>query len=264
MWWKKHKWPVIIAVVIIALLAGAFYYGGNSPSAKDWSVAANSVPTAQQGAEVTETLDPAETNGQGTKVDGEPAEKATLKGSASSGESPEQQTPSGEGTSGNETSVAEGKPLPLEPQNVQGSPSKYTCTISISCSTILANLELCNPEKVELVPKDGWILKPTLVALEAGESVFDVLQRTCKENRIHMEYMDTPIYNSAYIEGIHNLYEFDVGALSGWMYRVNGWFPNYGCSRYQVKDGDVIEWVYTCDLGNDVGGAYALGGQSQH
>lgn len=33
------------------------------------------------------------------------------------------------------------------------------------------------------------------------------------------------------------------------MYNVNGWYPNYGCSRYQVKDGDVVEWRYTCDLG---------------
>ena len=37
------------------------------------------------------------------------------------------------------------------------------------------------------------------------------------------------------------------------MYKVNGWFPNYGCSSYYLKDGDVIEWVYTCDLGKDVG-----------
>ena len=59
----------------------------------------------------------------------------------------------------------------------------------------------------------------------------------------------------------HNLYEFDVGNKSGWMYKVNGWFPNYGCSRYQLKDGDVIEWVYTCDLGDDVGGGYATGSE---
>ena len=59
--------------------------------------------------------------------------------------------------------------------------------------------------------------------------------------------------NSAYVEGINNLYEFDVGSLSGWMYNVNGWYPNYGCSRYQVKDGDVVEWRYTCDLGYDLG-----------
>ena len=61
------------------------------------------------------------------------------------------------------------------------------------------------------------------------------------------------MYNSHYIEGINNLYEFDCGELSGWMYSVNGWYPNYGCSRYQVQDGDVIEWHYTCDLGEDLG-----------
>jgi hypothetical protein len=60
------------------------------------------------------------------------------------------------------------------------------------------------------------------------------------------------------IAGINNLYEFDVGELSGWMYKVNGWYPNYGCSRYQVKDGDLIEWNYTCDLGRDLG-EYWLG-----
>ena len=43
-------------------------------------------------------------------------------------------------------------------------------------------------------------------------------------------------------------------------YKVNGWFPNYGCSRYQLKEGDTIEWVYTCDLGVDVGGFYSTGG----
>ena len=74
-----------------------------------------------------------------------------------------------------------------------------------------------------------------------------------------MEFENTPMYNSAYIEGIHNLYEFDCGELSGWMYKVNDWFPNYGCSRYQLQDGDVICWEYTCDLGVDVGGFYSTG-----
>ena len=74
--------------------------------------------------------------------------------------------------------------------------------------------------------------------------------------KIHMEFVETPMYNSAYIEGINNLYEFDTGELSGWMYKVNDWFPNYGCSRYQIKENDKIEWVYTCDLGRDVGGGF--------
>ena len=89
--------------------------------------------------------------------------------------------------------------------------------------------------------------------------MFDVLKRVTRQRRIHMEFSFTPLYNSAYIKGIHNLYEFDCGNLSGWMYKVNGWFPNYGCSRYSLKQGDVIEWVYTCDLGRDVGGGYSAG-----
>ena len=155
--------------------------------------------------------------------------------------------------------VPEGKPLPVEPQDVEISDTAYTCTISISCATILDHMDWLDPEKVELVPEDGWILKPTEVTFYEGESVFNVLQRTCKQQGIHMEFEDTPMYNSAYIEGINNLYEFDCGELSGWMYKVNGWFPNYGCSRYQLKEGDVIEWVYTCDLGVDVGGFYSTG-----
>ncbi|MBO4725584.1 MAG: DUF4430 domain-containing protein, partial [Firmicutes bacterium] len=137
--------------------------------------------------------------------------------------------------------------------------TQHTCTISISCATILDHMDWLEDEKKPLVPEDGVILKATKVTFYEGESVFNVLQRTCKQNKIHMEFVDTPMYNSAYIEGINNLYEFDCGQLSGWMYSVNGWFPNYGCSRYQLKDGDIIKWVYTCDLGYDVGGGYSTG-----
>ena len=135
-----------------------------------------------------------------------------------------------------------------------------SCTISISCASILDHLALCEPEKIDLVPENGWILEPVSVIFKEGESVFDALQRICRQQKIHMEYSDTPLYDSAYIEGIANLYEFDAGDRSGWMYRVNGWFPNYGCSRYLLQDGDVVEWVYTCELGEDVGGGYAAEG----
>ena len=150
--------------------------------------------------------------------------------------------------------VPEGKPMPVEPENQDINTKKaYSCSFSIECSTILNNLPELDPEKRELVPSDGVILAPTTVTFYEGESVYDVLQRVCKENGIHMEASWTPVYNSAYIEGINNLYEFDCGALSGWMYAVDGWYPNYGCSRYQLKDGERVEWRYTCDLGRDVG-----------
>ncbi len=150
--------------------------------------------------------------------------------------------------------VPEGKPLPVEPEDQDVDENKtYTCTFSIECSTILNNLPELDPDKLELIPANGVILAPTEVTFCQGESVFDVLKRVCKENNIHLEFSWTPIYNSAYIEGIHNLYEFDCGSLSGWMYCVNGWYPNYGCSRYQLADGETVEWRFTCDLGRDVG-----------
>ena len=157
--------------------------------------------------------------------------------------------------------VPEGKPVPIEPEDMNLTDVARSCTLSISCATLLDNQPKLNPEKVELVPEDGFILQPATVTFYEGESVFNVLQREMKKNRIHMEFVSTAIFNSAYIEGIGNIYEFDSGELSGWMYKVNGWFPNYGCSRYQLQEGDVIEWVYTCDLGRDIGGADNAAGQ---
>jgi hypothetical protein len=153
----------------------------------------------------------------------------------------------------------EGKPAPVEPQDAVLKDAAYTCTLSVRCDTILDNMKYLAPEKVELAPEDGVIFPAVEVTFYEGESVFNILQREMKKAKIHMDFRNTPLYNSAYIRGINNLYEFDCGELSGWMYKVNGWFPNYGASRYQLKAGDVVEWVYTCDLGRDVGGHRAVG-----
>ena len=151
--------------------------------------------------------------------------------------------------------VPAGEPAPVEPKKTDlDKKTEYHCKLSITCDTILDNMDKFDQSKLEVLPKDGVIYQTKEVVFYEGESVFDVLLRETRDNKIHMEFVDTPIYNSKYIEGINNIYEFDCGELSGWMYKVNGWFPNYGCSRYQLKDGDIIEWVYTCDLGKDVGG----------
>ena len=137
-----------------------------------------------------------------------------------------------------------------------GQGETHTCTISIECSTLLNNWDRVEEAKKEFVPSDGWIFQPAEVTYTPGETVFDVLKRVCADAGIQMESRYTPMYGSYYIEGMNQLYEFDGGPQSGWMYSVNSWFPNYGCSSYTVNDGDVIEWRYTCDLGSDVGNVY--------
>lgn len=139
-----------------------------------------------------------------------------------------------------------------ESQKVDSPPS-LTCTFSIECSSIFNNLSNLENGKLDILPKNGIILVQQQVVFYEGESVYDVLQRICRENKIHLEASYTPVYNSAYIDGIGNLYELDCGSGSGWMYRVNGWYPNYGCGRYTLQQGDSIEWRYTCNLGKDIG-----------
>ena len=140
------------------------------------------------------------------------------------------------------------------PDNCLAGGGDKTCTITIVCPTIFDNLNSLNAEKAPFVPKDGTILPSTKVTFTEGETVFDVLKRVCDAAQLQIEYSYTPLYESYYVEGINHLYEFDCGPESGWMFKVNEWFPNYGCSAYTLKDGDDIVWCYTCEgLGTDVG-----------
>ena len=59
-----------------------------------------------------------------------------------------------------------------------------------------------------------------------------------------------------YVRGIGYVTEFGFGELSGWMYTVNGEFPDVSVSDQVLGSGDVVEFRYTCDLGRDVGDDY--------
>jgi len=165
--------------------------------------------------------------------------------------------PSGSAGSGASTAAPDGEQQGSA-QPPDGGERELTVTLVISVAAILDNMDKLPDGKAELVPDNGVIYNSQAVFYE-GESVFNVLQRETRKNKIHMESVNTPIYNSAYIEGINNIYEFDVGERSGWMYSVNGVFPNFGSSRYTLQDGDVVRWLYTCDRGADIGAGDAAG-----
>lgn len=297
-WLEKNRKKLLIAAAVVVVLALVYWVGGSAPGMQGWSVSETSPspsdvslsvlspsPSAAPSPSPSATAAPSpsaeaksnsgslETRPGGTetkKMSASEKEKAAAefagnaaqaqKGDANYAAQAGMQIDPATGKDQYQTDpVPAGKPVPVEPQNAVITDKKCNCTLSISCSTINDNIAWLDPEKKELVPSDGWILKPTQVTFYEGESVFNVLQRTCKQQGIHMEFKNTPIYNSAYIEGIGNLYEFDCGELSGWMYKVNDWFPNYGCSRYQLKEGDKIEWLYTCKLGADIGGYNTIG-----
>ena len=133
---------------------------------------------------------------------------------------------------------------------------KLTCTLEVRCDMLLGKLDQLTKEKAALVPENGILLETVEVEFTGGESVFDVFRKVLREEKIHFEYVDASAYDSVYIEGIGNIYEFDCGPQSGWMFSVNGIYPGLGCSAYTLADGDVIVFNYTCDLGADLGADY--------
>ena len=99
-------------------------------------------------------------------------------------------------------------------------------------------------------PEDiGIILTPTAAEIDKNDTVLDVLEKVTEKKNIHLDYKGSGI--TAYVRGIHHIYEFDRGVKSGWLYRVNGKIPGEGVGTYIVQDGDRIEFLYTIDLGRD-------------
>lgn len=101
------------------------------------------------------------------------------------------------------------------------------------------------------IPDDGVILPRTAMPLGKDNSVFDILIDAVRKYEIQMEHAGGT-GDLAYINGIHYLYEFVNGDLSGWVYTVNGVQPSIGCGAYKPVDGDEIIWHYTLELGEDI------------
>jgi hypothetical protein len=267
-WLKKYKNKGIAVAAVLAVLIFAFWYGGSGPGMRGWTVTAT-VPASE-----TETVRQEETK---------PSRPA---GAGETAEATKEAKPADPSESSGETETTEAAPIPVSessdpaayaetpaegpaeetilpetaeawtapPETPAQTEAAKTCTISISCASVLNHWDLLDPGKADIIPGDGWILSEVTVGFEEGETAFDVLQRVCRERGIPMEGSWTPLYGSSYVEGIANLYEFDCGSMSGWLYSVNGWFPNDGGSGYALQDKDAVRWVYTCDFGKDVGG----------
>lgn len=114
---------------------------------------------------------------------------------------------------------------------------EQSCEFLISCKTVLSNKSALQSNYQ--VPAGGKIYEKKM-EFEEGDTVMDVLKRTGVDIDI----------SKGYVAGIDGLYEFDCGKNSGWMYRVNGKFPNYMAGKCKLHDGDKVEWLYTCVRGD--------------
>ncbi len=115
---------------------------------------------------------------------------------------------------------------------------KDVCSISFTIDAHTIDADAIFPETTLYVAKDS--------------TVFDILREVCRTNNIQLDYENNSVYGLAYIKGINSIYEYDHGDLSGWMYRVNGELPGIGLGYYKVNEGDVVEILYSTNIGRDL------------
>ena len=127
-------------------------------------------------------------------------------------------------------------------------------TLTIDCISLTDSYNNPDDSLRKYVPTDGYILKSVQYDICQGDTVFDVLLKAVKENELQLSFegasQNTP--GTVYVQSIANLGEFSFGELSGWAYTVNGEQKSSGCDDFEVSDGDIIRWAYTCDLGRDI------------
>lgn len=222
----------------------AFQTNGNSQTTPATTVTDTSSQTLPESEKTETTAISSVASTSSTADTSKPTEMPVFTSAPTSSASPASSKVT---TTSNTSSVISTTPKPDKPIK------KYdnTCTFVIECKTILDNKDKLKKGLEKYVPDDAVIFSKT-VGFDSGESVYDILRRICDENSIQMEASYTPAFSSYYVEGINNLYEFDCGQGSGWMYSVNGVFPNYGCSSYKPANNDKIAFRYTCELGYDL------------
>jgi len=93
-----------------------------------------------------------------------------------------------------------------------------------------------------VLPDGGQLLEWT-VPLAAGDTAWTLLDRAAREYGLTVVHTGSGA--SCYVSGIGGLFEFDRGPLSGWIYKVNGEQLSISCGEAVLRDGDILEWIYS-------------------
>lgn len=99
---------------------------------------------------------------------------------------------------------------------------------------------------------DMWI-QPTIVYDQPeGATAMDVFQQVLTANGYTYEAKGSYVQAITHPNGTR-VAEFSKGQNSGWLFRVNGEFPDVAMSDYQLSDGDVIEVLFTANYMDEPG-----------
>lgn len=124
--------------------------------------------------------------------------------------------------------------------------------LQIECKVLLDDQENIKQSLLDegIIPSDGIFLKEKTLVLRNKDTVFSILKRASRYYQFQLEYEG--LQGSYYIEGIYNLYEFDCGSLSGWLFYINGERSGQSSDKVYLKNGDKVVLKYSRDMGNDL------------
>lgn len=90
---------------------------------------------------------------------------------------------------------------------------------------------------MQVIGMGNTMMSGTLT-VDKGTSVYTVLTQLASQNGLSVS--GTKIY----VKGIGDLFEKQHGSLSGWIYSVNGVYPNKSCGYYYLENNDSVVWRY--------------------
>ena len=115
-----------------------------------------------------------------------------------------------------------------------------TVTVSVDCTAAIRY-------GLDGLPESGMMMDKCTVSLPHGATAFDALIEAARSQQLRVDYNGSVF--GEYVSGIGALNEFDCGSESGWLYEVNGEHPSVSAGAYILGDGDSVEFLYTCTLG---------------
>lgn len=234
---KKMKTKIIALLLSILLVLTACGKGNASEDTANQEVSANSEYSTEA---------PSDTKAASEDTLGGSVSKISENKQSKTQAFPSPETKKAAEGSANSSEGAVITAAPTSPPQVNGNENeKITVTFSVDCRNAINYGILSQGSFAQVLPADGIILSTSAITVKNGESVMSALKKILKENRINFS-----ISSSGYVRMISGLSEFDCGAYSGWMYKVNGVLPSVSTKSYPLKDGDKVEFVYTCKMGD--------------
>mgnify|MGYP000383644023 FL=1 len=125
-------------------------------------------------------------------------------------------------------------PAPIDPTPVDPNPETITVTFQLHTDT------------------EAWILPTVVRDLPEGTTAFDVFKQVLAANGYTYDAKGSYVQAVTAPDGT-KVAELSKGQYSGWMYRVNGEFPDTYMGAYELEDGDGIEVFFTADYTKETG-----------